>query len=380
MLYHLHNNGYQACLVGGGVRDALIGQTPKDFDVATNATPEQVNSLFRRCRLIGRRFRLAHVYSRHELIEVATFRAGQETDSEHPGMLLRDNAYGTIEEDALRRDITINALYYNIADYSIIDYANGMHDIQAKIIRLIGDPTRRYQEDPVRMLRIIRFAAKLRFKIDLATAAPIKSLGHLLAAVPAARLTDEIHKLFMLGHAWETYQQLQHHGIYARLFPHTVEHMQDEHQHGVAALIERGLRNTDQRVHQGLPNTPAFLYAILLWEPVRQRTEQHTAQGMAAHPALHQAATDIMLQQSQIVTIPKRHSTMAREIWAMQAGFTSTKGRRPARMVKHPRFRAAYDFMLLRAHAGEIKPEIAAWWTDYQAKYGPKPSTVRRRK
>lgn len=377
VLYQLHKTGYQAYLVGGGVRDALIGRVPKDFDVATNATPEQVKGMFRRCRIIGRRFRLAHVYSRHELIEVATFRAAQDTSADQPGILLRDNEYGSIEEDAQRRDITINAIYYNIADYSIVDYANGMQDIQARIIRLIGEPSRRYQEDPVRMLRVIRFAAKLQFAIEPATAAPIATQGQLLTAVPAARLTDEIHKLFMLGHGWDTYTLLQQHGLYSRLFPLAADPVQTP---AAAALIEHGLRNTDQRIHKGLPSTPAYLYAILLWESVRRRTEHNSAQGMDLYPAHQQAAIEIVAQQNQTVSIPKRYSTMAREIWAMQASFNTTKGRRPARMVKHPRFRAAYDFMLLRAHAGEIKPEIAAWWTDYQAKYGPKPSVARRRK
>ncbi len=382
MLYQLHKAGFQACLVGGGVRDLLLGREPKDFDVATNATPDQIKPLFRRCHLIGRRFRLAHVHINHELIEVATFRAGVVAAPQQStqGMLLRDNVYGTLEEDALRRDFTLNALYYNIADFSLIDYANGMQDLQAGIIRLIGDPVTRYQEDPVRMLRAVRFAAKLGFQIEPTTEAPLSQLGHLLSGIPAARLTDEVLKLFMIGHALDTFHALQQYGLFAPLFPQTADCLLSADHPSATLLIEQGLRNTDARVHQGLPITPAFLLAILLWEPARLRALQLGAQGMAQYPAMHQAATEVFVLQGQTVSLPKRFSTMTRDIWVLQAGFLSTKGRRPARLITHPRFRAAYDFMLLRTHAGEFDSDIAAWWTDYQAKHGPKPSVARKRR
>lgn len=381
VLRQLQAAGFQAYLVGGSVRDLLLGREPKDFDVATDATPEQIKALFRRCRLIGRRFRLAHVFIGRELIEVATFRGehnqpAQQTDR---GMLLRDNVYGTLAEDALRRDFTLNALYYNRVDGSLIDYVNGMQDLQVGMIRLIGHPEQRYREDPVRMLRAVRFAAKLDGQIEVATEAGLGTLGHLLAEVPAARLTDEVLKLFMYGCAWNTFQRLCHYGLFARLFPLTDAALQTASTPSVAKLIQQGLHNTDRRVDQGLPVTPAFLFAILLWEPVRQHAQRRQATGIAPHPALSQAVTEVLQQQAAIVALPKRFSAMAREIWVLQPHFATIKGKRPARLVRHPRFRAAYDFMLLRVSVGEVESAIASWWTRYQAMHGPKPSQARRR-
>ncbi len=368
VLYQLKDAGYQAHLVGGGVRDLLLGHEPKDFDVATDATPEQVRQVFRNCRLIGRRFRLAHVHFGREIIEVATFRADRPADQtnlqNNSGMILRDNEYGTIEQDALRRDFSVNALYYNIRDFSLIDYANGVADLRAGILRLMGDPTTRYREDPVRMLRAVRFAVKLGFKIESDTEAPIWQLGYLLRDVPPARLLEEVLKLFMSGQAEQTFAMLHHYQLFAYLFPQTDACLTSAQ---ADRLLLQGLRNTDQRVKAGRSVTPAFLFAILLWEPVRRYAQKlQTEEDMPVHPAINQAATEIFAEQIKTVSIPKRFSVMTREIWGLQARFHYTRGKRPARLLEHPRFRAAYDFLLLRQQNGEVDAELTDWWTAYQ--------------
>ncbi|WP_172838898.1 polynucleotide adenylyltransferase PcnB [Solemya velesiana gill symbiont] len=371
VLYRLKNAGYEAYLVGGGVRDLLLGREPKDFDIATNAHPEEVKKVFRNCRLIGRRFRLAHVHFGREIIEVATFRSmqepGEEGDREtENGMLLRDNVYGTIEEDALRRDFTVNALYYNIEDFSVVDYTGGMADLEQGVLRLLGDPETRYREDPVRMLRAARFAAKLGFRINEACEAPIFELSDLLQSVPAARLFDEVLKLFMGGVALESFEKLRHYNLFGQLFPETEEALAHEEHEFPITFVTRGMQNTDTRVHEGKPVTPAFLFAVLLWEPVRQLADEFRLGGESPLQAMQQAGSEIVFRQAQRISLPKRFSIPMREIWNLQHRFEFRTGKRPHRLLAHPRFRAAYDFLLLRAESGEADQELADWWTRFQ--------------
>ncbi len=376
MLYRLKKSGYQAHLVGGGVRDLLLGREPKDFDVATDATPEQIKAAFGNARIIGRRFRLVHVRFGREVIEVATFRSmqfQQEKQSDE-GMILRDNEFGSIEEDAMRRDFTVNALYYNIADFSVVDYSNGMEDLESGLLRLLGDPETRYREDPVRMLRAARFAAKLGFNIEAATEEPIARLAHLLGDVPSARLYEEVLKLFVSGYAVSAFEKLRHYNLFAQLFPQTEEALAHEEHEFPLVLVRKGLENTDRRLAQDKPVTPAFLFAVLLWEPLRRiARELEEADGLPFYQALQQAGDVVVARQVQQVAIPRRFSTPMREIWTLQARFLNTKGKRPHRLLAHPRFRAAYDFLLLRAESGEADPELAAWWTRFQEQQGLDP-------
>lgn len=374
MLHRLNSAGYEAYLVGGGVRDMLLGREPKDFDIATDASPEQVRDVFRNCRLVGRRFRLAHILFGRETIEVATFRRAQVADEEaevgmeieEGGRILRDNVYGTLEDDAWRRDFTINALYYNVQDFSVIDYAGGMQDIAAGVLRIIGDPAQRYREDPVRMLRAIRFAAKIAFRIDAASEAFIYENGHLLDDIPAARLFDEVLKLFMSGHAVQTFELLRHYYLFEFLFPLTDDSLGEEEDGMPHQLVLRALANTDARIAVGKPVTPAFLYAALLWEPVRIAMRPLLEQGIEELPALHQAANDVIEEQLRYTSLPRRFSTPMVEIWSMQLRLGSRGGRRAFRLLEHPRFRAAYDFMLLRGESGEVEQELCDWWTEFQ--------------
>jgi poly(A) polymerase len=381
VLYKLKQEGYAAHLVGGGVRDLLLGHEPKDFDVATDATPEQVRQVFRNCRLIGRRFRLAHVHFGRDIIEVATFRAGgaDDVDAERQvenGMILRDNVYGTIEEDALRRDFTINALYYNINDFSLIDFAGGLNDLRSGHLRLIGDPERRYREDPVRMLRAVRFACKLGFAVEPHTEAPLFELGHLLGDIAAARLFDELIKLFHTGYGVETFEKLRHYGLFGYLFPATEACLAQEEQSFPITFVSRGLESTDARIQEDKPVAPFFLYAVLLWEPVRQRYEQLLAKGIEEADAMVQAADEVCARQQPLVSIPKRFSLPMREIWSLQPRLTQREGKRPARLIGHPRFRAAYDFLMLRAQSGEADPDLADWWTRFQEADGTGRATM----
>ncbi len=372
MLYRLKAAGYQAFLVGGGVRDLLLGREPKDFDVATDAHPEEVNELFGNSRLIGRRFKLVHVRFGREIIEVATFRgthdaANADTGHVEDGMILRDNVYGTLEEDAWRRDFTINSLYYDIRDFSVVDYTGGMDDLEKGVLRVIGDPSQRYQEDPVRMLRAVRFAAKLGFRIHADSEAPITALGDRLEAVPPARLFDEILKLFMSGYALETFELLRHYDLFRYLFEMTDDALSREEHDFPHMLVAKGLLNTDTRVAEGKPITPAFLFAVLLWEPVRERAIALQAEGVNEIQSLQIASEAVIAAQIQRVALPKRFSLQTREIWVMQARLKRRNGKRAERLVEQARFRAAYDFLLLRAESGEdeLKP-LAEWWTDYQ--------------
>ncbi|HRX71079.1 MAG: polynucleotide adenylyltransferase PcnB [Candidatus Competibacteraceae bacterium] len=371
VLYRLHDAGHRACLVGGGVRDLLLGREPKDFDVATDARPEQIYKLFRNCRLIGRRFRLAHVRFGQEIVEVATFRArskeGEDSGVERAadGRILSDNVYGNIEEDAWRRDFTINALYYDIANFAVLDYVGGMADLQAGLIRLIGDPVQRYHEDPVRMLRAVRFAAKLGLQLDPATEAPLHRLGHLLEQIPPARLFDEMLKLFMNGSAIQTFELLRHYRLFGWLFPATERCLGHQQQHYPKTLLIRALANTDQRLADDKPVNPAFLFAALLWEPMREQMRRLQADGLGDHDILQEVADIVTREQSRRVALPRRYSLPMREIWELQPRLTQVTGKRPLRLVTHPRFRAAYDFLTLRADADEQAAELADWWTRF---------------
>lgn len=369
VLYRLNKAGYQACLVGGAVRDLLLGRHPKDFDVATDATPEEVSKLFRNCRLIGRRFRLAHIHFGRQVIEVATFRAPHgELHEEHhdeSGRILRDNVYGEIHDDVWRRDFTANALYYNIADFSIIDYVGGVEDIANKRLRLIGDQETRYREDPVRMLRAIRFAAKLGFSIDDSCKQAILALGPLLAEIPAARLFEEVLKLFHSGHAEESFIALQEYDLLQYLFPDAVRELQDS---TTAEFVRLAMQSTDDRVKLDKPVTPAFLFAALLWVPLRKQTEANVEAGMPYAVALQKAATKLISSQVRHVSIPKRFTTTMRDIWALQSRFRNHSGRRAFALLEHPKFRAAYDFLCLRANAGESPVDDCRWWTELQEK------------
>ena len=371
VLYRLRGAGYDGYLVGGGVRDMLLGREPKDFDVATNARPEEVKKLFRNCLLIGRRFRLAHVRFEREIIEVATFRSqgnGEDEDDtrSESGRILRDNVYGTLEDDAWRRDFTVNALYYNIQDFSVVDYAGGMADLQAGVLRLMGEPQQRYREDPVRMLRAVRFAAKLGFRIHPDSEAPIFELAHLLEDIPPARLFDEILKVFLGGCAVQSFELLRHYGLFGYLFPQTEACLAKEQEGFPLTLLIRALRNTDSRIAAGKPVTPAFLYAALLWEPLRQTMAEQEVQGMGEIQALQEAAYTVEARQLARTSLPKRFAVPMREIWALQSRLKRITGVRPLKLVEHPRFRAAYDFMLLREEAGEDLGELTQWWTEFQ--------------
>lgn len=372
VLYRLKEAGYEAYLVGGGVRDMLLGREPKDFDVATSALPDEVRAQFKHCRLVGRRFRLAHVGFGRDVVEVATFRASPTAENgdsvviEEDGRILRDNAYGNMVQDAFRRDFTVNALYYNIRDFSVVDYADGLADLRAGVLRLIGDPVLRYREDPVRMLRAIRFSVKLGFRLDTETERPIAEMAHLLQSIPAARLFEEVMKLFMSGCSVQIFEALRHYGLFKHLFPATDVVLASEKEGFPRTFVVQALANTDARIEQEKPVTPAFLFATLLWEPMRRRVESYLRDGEEEFVAFQQAAQEIVREQGQVVSFPKRFSIPMREIWAMQSRLQRTGGRAPQRLMTHPRFRAAYDFLLLRAQAGEDLQPLCDFWTKLQ--------------
>jgi poly(A) polymerase len=401
VLYRLKEAGYQGFLVGGAVRDLLLGITPKDFDVATNALPEEVRRLFRNCRLIGRRFRLAHVHFGHEIIEVATFRAaaaperedaeemdpdpdnegsaeegtvqgGATThDSEHrafdqTGRILRDNIYGSIEEDVWRRDFAANGLYYNIDDFSIWDFVDGVSDVRARRLKLIGDPETRYREDPVRMLRAVRFAAKLDFSIEPVTEAPMAKLAYLLDGVPPARLFDESLKLFLSGFGVKSYRLLKQYGLFEHLFPLSAAAFKLPPYAYAEEMLERGLVNTDERIAADKPVTPTFLFAVLLWSAVLRELNERQAGPAPDLGLLMQACDSVLRAQQSRVAIPRRFAIPMRELLMLQPRFNRRSGVKSLSLLQHPRFRAAYDFLLLRAQVGVADPELAKWWTDIQ--------------
>jgi len=367
VLYRLREGGYSGYLVGGAVRDLLIGGHPKDFDVATSATPEQVKALFRNCRLIGRRFRLAHVVYGREIIEVATFRSNEDDGSGSremgdEGRIHRDNVYGNIEDDAVRRDFTANALYYTVDDFSVRDYVGGFEDVQARVLKLIGDPESRYREDPVRMLRAVRLAAKLDFSIDPASAEPIPRLATLLSGAAPARLFDECLKMFLSGHAEKSFLGLEQHGLLPALFPETAKALATNRSGALRSTLIQALRSTDARVAAEQPVTPAFLFAALLWPAYCRELAVLQKSGVEASSAQQRAADRVTLHQAERIALPRRFSLPMQEIWLLQPRFTQRVRKRVLRLLAHPRFRAAYDFLELRMHGNpEIAPDVEFW-------------------
>ncbi|KQA98321.1 polynucleotide adenylyltransferase PcnB [Vibrio metoecus] len=376
VLYRLHGAGFEAFLVGGGVRDLLLGGKPKDFDVATNATPEQLRQLFRNCRLIGRRFRLAHIMFGRDIVEVATFRGHHQETSQsqniaaqsEAGMLLRDNVYGTIDEDAERRDFTINAMYYNIADYSIHDYAGGMEDLEDRLVRLIGDPETRYREDPVRMLRAVRFAVKLDFDIEEDTAEPIEHLAPLLRDIPAARLYEESLKMLQAGHGLETYHLMRQYNLFQQLFPTIAEHFTADHSSQTEQMLDLVLDATDIRVEEDLRINPAFMFAAMLWYPMITLADQ-LMESLNLHEfdAMTEASNRILDEVVKRIAIPRRHTTTIRDIWQLQQRLPRRSGKRAFRLLELSKFRAGFDFLEMRGEieGGETK-QLAEWWATFQ--------------
>ena len=371
VLYRLNKAGYQAFLVGGCVRDAMLNLHPKDFDVATDATPDEVRALFGNCRLIGRRFRLAHVRFGREIIEVATFRAAAEhvdddSEHDHEGRILRDNVYGSIEEDVWRRDFTCNALYYTVTDFSIWDYVGGVDDVKRKQLVIIGDPEERLREDPVRMLRAVRFAAKLGFTIDPPVVEAIHHHAPLLANVPPARLFDEFLKLFQTGHAETTFILLWQHGLFQEMFPATSEELANDQ--GFGEFVRGALQNTDRRVAEGKSVTPMFLLGVFFWAPVKKLAAIRRAEEkMTEAQSLSLASYDIVAAQQRRLSIPRRFTAPMREMLSLQPRFAVTRGKRAMKLLEHRRFRAAYDFMLLLSEVGQFDAEVAELWTNVQS-------------
>lgn len=359
----LQDAGYSAYVVGGAVRDLLLDLTPKDFDIATSATPEQVHHLFRRSRIIGRRFRIVHVMMGPETIEVTTFRGGEVANKNETGRVMADNTYGDQAEDALRRDFTVNALFYNPTDETIIDYHHGVKDLRARKLVMIGQPARRYQEDPVRMLRAVRLAAKLGFTIDEHTRKPIAANAILLRNEPPARLFDELLKLLHSGHAYACLKMLRDEGLSQGTFP-LLDAVMDEP--GGETFLKNALANTDERVRADKPVSVGFMLAAMLWAQVRNRWQSRIGQGERDIAALVEAMAEVESLQDNDFAIPRRFSTAMREIWFLQPRFESRGGQRAFRFIEQPRFRAAYDFFCLRADAGEVPRELQQWWEDFQ--------------
>jgi poly(A) polymerase len=389
--------GYKGYLVGGAVRDLLLDKTPKDFDVATDATPEEVRRLFRRSRIIGRRFQIVHVMCGRETIEVTTFRSNGQKETEEDderltdehGRLLSDNVFGSMADDAARRDFTINALYYDPAREEVHDYFGGVADCKKRVLRMIGDPDTRFREDPVRMLRAARFAAKLDFHIDPDTRKPVAALAPLLANIPRARIFDEALKLLLSGHALRGVHQLRAEGLHHGMLPLLDTILDDT---TGERFITAALKTTDARIAQDKPASPAFLFGTLLWPQVLQRWNALEAAGEKPQPALFTAMDEVLDAQRSQLAIPRRYDGMMKEIWALQPRFEQRGGQRPYRLLEHPRFRAAYDFLLLRAESGEVATELGEWWTRFQevgederagmllADNAPKPRRKRKRK
>ncbi|NOL50260.1 polynucleotide adenylyltransferase PcnB [Pelistega europaea] len=357
----LQGKGYQAYIVGGAVRDLILGHEPKDFDVATNATPEQVRACFRRARIIGRRFRLVHVVFGSEIIETSTFRAAGKQITDDQGRILNDNVFGDICSDAARRDFTLNALYYDPIKQEVIDYHQGVDDLHKRLVRIIGDPETRYREDPVRMLRAIRFAAKLDARIEPHTLKPIKSLAHLISNVPASRLFDETFKLLTCGHALNCLRQLRAEGLHQGILPLLDLVLQQEGSH---QLIELTLERTDHRIRSNKHISASFLYAALLWPLVQAYQKEAMAQGVLPVPALVEATGRVLEEQVQQLALQKRHSSEMREIWLMQPRFNKRQPKFIWRMIQQPYFRAACDFLQIRAACHEFDSVLAQWWMD----------------
>ncbi|MDR2678881.1 MAG: polynucleotide adenylyltransferase PcnB [Zoogloeaceae bacterium] len=364
----LQKQGFKAYVVGGAVRDLLIGVTPKDFDVATDAPPEEVRRVFRRARVIGRRFQIVHVYMGREIVEVTTFRAdvkehGEAVRADVHGRLLRDNVFGTLAEDAARRDFTVNALYFDPASEQILDFHHGVADLKQKTLRMIGDPPTRYREDPVRMLRAVRLAAKLGLAIDPAARRPIREMASLLENVPTARLFDEMLKLFASGYAVRCLQELRAEGLHRGILPVLDDIFAEAEGE---RFIMGALANTDARIRQGKTSSPSFLFAALLWPLVRVTWERGKAAGEASIPALYLAMGEVLDLQSENLAVTRRIASDIKEIWGLQPRFDLRAGKRPYGLLAHPRFRAAYDFLALRVEAGELAAEVLDWWTHFQ--------------
>jgi poly(A) polymerase len=374
VLKGLRQKGYDSYLVGGCVRDMLLGLEPKDFDVATNASPEQVRQTFRNGRIIGRRFKIVHVRFGREVIEVTTYRgAPAETHQDErihrvgeEGRLLADNVYGTLDEDAMRRDLSVNALYYDPTTDEVLDYHDGLKDIKDGLLRVIGNPAERYREDPVRMLRVVRFASKLGFEIEPSASTAIDQHAELLTNVPAARLFDEVLKLFHSGSAITTFEKLRQHGLFEFLFPATENILRSEEEGYPRTFLPLALKNTDKRIRQGKPVIPAFLYAVLLWEPMRKYKEAAMKQGLNEYDSIQQGADQAIVEEISTVAIPRRFTAQMREIWVMQYFFDMRKSRQVFRLLENRKFRAGYDFMLLRESVAQASPEVADWWTRIQ--------------
>lgn len=359
----LQQHGFEAYIVGGAVRDLLVGLEPKDFDVATNATPEQIRPLFRRARIIGRRFRLVHVVFGRDIIETSTFRAdgSNEPFTDANGRILRDNDYGELKDDALRRDFTLNALYYDPSSETVVDFHQGVQDLKQGIVRIIGDANTRYREDPVRMLRALRFAAKLDASIDPATAEPISALAELISNVPESRLFDESIKLLGCGNAMDCLLRLQDQGLDKSLFPLLADMLADP---ADRAFLDQALSRTDSRVRTGKTISPSFLFAALLWPLVRSRWLDYQKQGQPAAQAISNASDDALALQGRAMPIQKRFQADMREIWFTQSRFDRINNRAIWRMIEQPRFRASVDFLQLRAAAKEVDSVEAQWWMD----------------
>ncbi len=374
VLSMLESGGHEAYLVGGAVRDLLLGHSPKDFDISTNAKPEQIRSLLRNSRIIGRRFKLVHVRFGREVIEVSTFRAPHDTAkhkeqaaSSDDGRILRDNVYGDLDSDVWRRDFTVNALYYNSSTETVIDYVSGVRDLEIGVLRLIGDPMTRFAEDPVRTIRALRFAAKLGFTIEDAADTAIDHSKHLLKTVSPARLFDEVVKLFHGGYALEVYRLLNQYGFFKLFFPATAKLLQQDNFNKYIVFIENALSNTDTRISQDKPVTPAFLIAVMLWPVVQHTVAQDKNRKAHMYDKYQKAVHQVISEQINHLTMPRRFSQMAREIWILQLRFQQQKGRKPLNLLQHKRFRAAYDFLCLRAHScnSELVP-LCDWWTQIQ--------------
>jgi poly(A) polymerase len=367
VISRLQENGFQAYLVGGCIRDLLLRKIPKDFDISTDAHPEEVRELFRNSRIIGKRFRIVHVRFGREIIEVTTFRGphADEYDENHSdsGMTLNDNVYGTFKEDVFRRDFTMNAIYYEPQGKEVIDLADGIADIESQIIRTIGDPTSRLREDPVRMLRATRFQAKLEFSLESDLESSIRSLGHLLQDVPPARLFEEVLKLFLSGYGAAAFDSMLKNDTYGWLFPDSKRSM--EH-NATEVLVRLALTSTDQRIAKQKPVTPAFIYAAVLWYPFIEEKERLEQEGGITYAAAHEAANSVISKQQLFTSIPKRFAGPMRDIWFLQSRLPVRFGQKPDRTMEHKRFRAAYDFLLLREQAGEKTEQLGEWWTEYQ--------------
>lgn len=359
----LQEAGFEAYIVGGAVRDLLLGLVPKDFDVATDATPEEIHHLFRRSRIIGRRFRIVHVMVGQETIEVTTFRGGTVSAHNEMGRIMVDNNYGTQEEDAQRRDFTVNALFYDPASESVVDYHHGVKDLRARRLAIIGNAVRRYQEDPVRMLRALRLAAKLGFTIDEATRKPIRHYAHLLKKEPPARLFDEMLKLLTSGQSYACLCKLREEGLSCGVFPFLDAVLGEGPEED---FLKNALASTDSRIRADKPISIGFLLAALLWRQVKSQWQVHLEDGLRPVQALIRAIADVEAEQDNDFAVPRRFSATMREIWLLQPRFESRSGLRPYRFLEQPRFRAAFDFLVLRAQGNEVPGELVEWWTAFQ--------------